>query len=75
MPHAHVPLPLLLLLLSQADDQQIVAGTMRQLVDVDFGAPLHCLVIAGQVHVTEEEMIACYRIGSVAAAGASGSAE
>lgn len=30
-----------------ADDQQIVAGSMQQLLDVDFGRPLHCLVIAG----------------------------
>lgn len=28
-------------------DQQIVAGSMQQLLDVDFGPPLHCLVIAG----------------------------
>lgn len=31
-----------------APDQQIVAGSMQQLLDVDFGAPLHCLVIAGR---------------------------
>eukprot|EP00775_Hariotina_reticulata_P002686 gene2686-2987_t len=29
-----------------ADDQQIVAGSMQQLLDVDFGPPLHCLVLA-----------------------------
>ncbi len=33
-----------------------------RLLGVDFGAPLHCLVIAGQVHVVEEEMVACYRL-------------
>jgi diphthine synthase len=32
-----------------APDQQIVAGSMQQLLDFDFGAPLHCLVIAGGV--------------------------
>ena len=42
----------------QADDQQLVAGPMRKLLDVDFGAPLHCLVIAGDVHVVEEETVA-----------------
>jgi diphthine synthase len=31
-----------------ADDQQIVAGSMQQLLEVDFGAPLHCLVLAGE---------------------------
>lgn len=30
-----------------APDQQIVAGSMQQLLEVDFGPPLHCLVIAG----------------------------
>jgi diphthine synthase len=30
-----------------APDQQIVAGSMQQLLSADFGAPLHCLVIAG----------------------------
>jgi diphthine synthase len=30
-----------------APDQQIVAGAMGQLLDHDFGPPLHCLVIAG----------------------------
>jgi diphthine synthase len=28
-------------------DQEIVAGSMQQLLEVDFGPPLHCLVIAG----------------------------
>lgn len=32
-----------------APDQQIVAGSMQQLLDVDFGPPLHCLIIAGGV--------------------------
>lgn len=31
-----------------ADDQQIIAGSMQQLKDVDFGPPLHCLIIAGR---------------------------
>ncbi|OMO51726.1 Tetrapyrrole methylase [Corchorus olitorius] len=30
-----------------SEDQMIVAGTMRQLQMVDFGKPLHCLVIVG----------------------------
>jgi diphthamide biosynthesis methyltransferase len=30
-----------------APDQQIVAGPMGQLLEHDFGPPLHCLVIAG----------------------------
>jgi diphthine synthase len=45
-----------------APDQQIVAAPLAELAKVDFGAPLHCLVIAGAVHVVEEEMLACYRV-------------
>jgi diphthine synthase len=35
------------------DDQQIVSGTMEQMLSVDFGPPLHALVIAGKVHPME----------------------
>jgi diphthine synthase len=45
----------------QADDQLIVAAPMEELLRFDFGDPLHSLVIAGNVHVTEEEMLDCYR--------------
>lgn len=44
-----------------APDQQMVAGGMGELLGVDFGAPLHCLVIAGSVHVVEEEILGYYR--------------
>lgn len=57
-----------------APDQQMVAGSMRELLDVDFGPPLHCLVIAGSVHVVEQEVLAHCRLGAPgAAAGAGGS--
>lgn len=54
-------------LLPQADDQVIVAGTLRELLTRDFGPPLHSLLLAGDVHVTEEEMLAHYRIPAQAA--------
>ena len=58
-----------------APDQQIVAGTLQELLTADFGPPLHCLVIAGSVHVVEEEMLAHYRVGAPgAAAGAAAAA-
>ncbi|CAI5709729.1 unnamed protein product [Peronospora destructor] len=38
-------------------DQMIIAGTMEELLSADFGAPLHCLAIAGKVHPLEEEML------------------
>lgn len=37
--------------------QQITAGTMSQLLHVDFGGPLHSLVIAGDVHECEMEHV------------------
>ncbi|XP_015871852.3 probable diphthine methyl ester synthase [Ziziphus jujuba] len=45
-----------------SEDQMIVAGTMKQLQLVDFGAPLHCLVITGHTHPVEEEMLDFYRL-------------
>ncbi|KAI4336791.1 hypothetical protein L6164_015272 [Bauhinia variegata] len=44
-----------------SEDQMIVAGTMRQLQMIDFGPPLHCLVITGKTHPLEEEMLDFYR--------------
>ncbi|CAH0519670.1 unnamed protein product [Peronospora belbahrii] len=38
-------------------DQTIIAGTMKELLTADFGAPLHCLAITGEVHPLEEEML------------------
>ena len=35
---------------------QIVFGTLGELLDVDFGAPLHCLVIVGETHPVEKEV-------------------
>lgn len=43
-------------------DQTIIAGTMEQLLTADFGEPLHCLVIAGDVHPLEEEMLKQFRV-------------
>lgn len=45
-----------------SEDQMIVAGSMRQLLEVDFGAPLHCLVIVGKTHPVEEEMLDFYKL-------------
>ncbi|GAB4852510.1 hypothetical protein Ancab_016724 [Ancistrocladus abbreviatus] len=45
-----------------SEDQMIVAGSMRQLLAVDFGAPLHCLVIVGETHPVEEEMLGFFTV-------------
>ncbi|KAK6115792.1 hypothetical protein DH2020_008061 [Rehmannia glutinosa] len=42
------------------EDQVIVAGPMKQLLTIDFGPPLHCLVIVGDTHPVEEEMLEFY---------------
>lgn len=41
--------------------QKIVAGSMKELLDVDFGPPLHSVVIAGTTHVMEEEFLSFYK--------------
>lgn len=45
-----------------SDDQKIVAGPMEKLLDVDFGPPLHCLIIVGETHPLEEEMLEFYKM-------------
>lgn len=40
----------------------VVAGSMKQLLEVDFGPPLHCLVIVGETHPVEEEMMDFYKL-------------
>lgn len=40
--------------------QKIVAGSMKELLTVDFGPPLHCLVIVGKTHPIEEEVLEFY---------------
>lgn len=37
-----------------SDDQTIIAGKASKLKDVDFGEPLHCLIIPGKLHFVEE---------------------
>jgi diphthine synthase len=44
------------------NDQRIVSGSLRQLASVDFGPPLHSLVICGEMHELELEMFEYYHI-------------
>ena len=37
--------------------QKIVYGTLEEVRKVDFGPPLHCLAICGQMHPLEEEIL------------------
>jgi diphthine synthase len=40
-----------------ASDQKIVAGTVTQVSQADFGSPVHALVVCGSLHFMEEEAI------------------
>ncbi|KAJ1839172.1 diphthine synthase, partial [Coemansia sp. RSA 486] len=41
-----------------SDDQVIKAGTLKQLLTVDFGKPLHSLVLVGsRLHLLEAEIL------------------
>ena len=37
--------------------QCIVAGTLEELLMVDFGGPLHSLVLVGEMHFLEADML------------------
>jgi len=45
-----------------SDDQQVVAGTLEELLTVDFGQPLHSFVLPGKMHILEAEMLETFAI-------------
>lgn len=45
-------------------DQTIISGTLKELADVDFGAPLHSFIICGHMHDLELDYINFYRVKS-----------
>lgn len=44
-----------------APDCKIVYGTAKQLLDIDFGAPLHSLIVPGKLHFIEEEALKLWK--------------
>ncbi|CAL1295782.1 unnamed protein product [Larinioides sclopetarius] len=40
-----------------SDDQKIIAAPLRRMATVDLGAPLHSLIICGDLHPVEKEML------------------
>lgn len=40
-----------------ADDQVIRVATLRQLASCDLGGPLHSLIVTGQLHPLEVDML------------------
>ena len=47
-----------------SDDQKIVATTLREMQKVDLGSPLHSLVITGDMHPLELDMLKLYGAAS-----------
>ncbi|KAF8293618.1 putative diphthine synthase [Trypanosoma cruzi] len=45
-----------------SNTQQVVAGAMRELRELDFGDPLHSLIIAGDIHTCETEHVNLFRL-------------
>jgi diphthine synthase len=44
-----------------AKDQRIKAGKAKDLLNEDFGKPVHCLVVPGVMHFMEEEAVAAWK--------------
>jgi len=44
-----------------SNDQKIVFGTANELLNIDFGGPLHCLIVTGNMHFMEEEALSFYK--------------
>ena len=42
--------------------QKMVFGTLKQLLSVDFGAPLHSLALCGETHPLEMDVLEQYRV-------------
>jgi len=45
-----------------SDEQLIVSGTASQLKVHDFGKPLHCFIVPGNLHFIEEDMLKNYSV-------------
>ena len=39
------------------EDELIKVGTAKELLEFDFGSPLHCLIVPGKMHFLEEEFL------------------
>lgn len=49
--------------------QLMVSGTMEQLLEVDFGGPLHSFVVCGEVDDFEQQMLELIGVEQLQAAG------
>lgn len=48
-----------------SEDQVTAAGPMKSLLDINFGPPLHSLIIAGTVHIVEQELLDAHRLDGI----------
>lgn len=44
-----------------SETEQIVSGTLAELKEVDFGGPLHSLIVCSELHHMEQEMFDHFR--------------
>lgn len=44
-----------------SDNALIKAGSARELLKANFGRPLHCLIVPGELHFKEEEMLGLWK--------------
>ncbi|MBS3110020.1 diphthine synthase [Candidatus Woesearchaeota archaeon] len=42
--------------------QQIIYGNAKDLLKIDFGKPMHCLVVPGDLHFMEEEILMKFQV-------------
>jgi len=47
------------------ESQKIVFGKMNELIEEDFGSPLHSFIITGEVHPSETDMLQLYKVKSI----------
>ena len=45
-----------------AANQQIVCGSMKELLSHDLGPPLHSLIIPGRLHFLEKDMLRIFAL-------------
>lgn len=47
-----------------ASNQTIISGTLQELIEADFGPPLHSLVIAGEMHFLEADALNAFAVNA-----------
>ncbi len=45
-----------------SDDQCVISGTLAELKDQDFGGPLHSLIIPGEMHFLEADLLKTFAV-------------